>query len=94
MNGVDACGSTSLEQYISYNPSFGYKTVLRKAVGTSHFSDSPAYWYSTVKWSLDKSIVLKEEYTAGTSTQKYCFSDGVYKTMWTPKKTYNEDPDY
>lgn len=86
--GPEACGYTGYEHYFIYD-SKG-KPTLHKSISEQSFSDSPAYFNSTIDWKNDGTLVYNEDYTTGSSSQKYCLKGFQYTPCGPKTETKKE----
>ena len=87
----EACGYTGYNHYYIYD-SKG-KPTLHKTISEDSFSDSPAYYNTTIDWKTDGTLTYKADYTAGTSSQKYCLKGFKYEPCGTKVETHNKIDD-
>ena len=87
----EACGYTGYTHYYIYDSQDTPK--LHKAISGSYFSDSPSYFEAKVDWRSDGTLILNQNYTTGSSSQKHCLRGFKYEPCGEKTETVKEMED-
>lgn len=87
----EACGYTGYVHYYIYSNK--PTPTLYKTISTENFSDSPAYYNTSIDWNTNDTVIYKSDYTTGSSSQKHCLKNFKYEPCGPKKEQQKEQMD-